>query len=155
MPEYDVSWVIGAITATSPQDAARQCREMLLDPDNIASVFLVQAADGTETEVDVLALSADNPDSVKLPEAGASGDRPVSDAVAWLRQRVRDSLSAAWDDVPVGVGAAVIHGLSASDAAGVLRRWLREDVPGDEPATASVENARIAAEGRAVTRERD
>jgi hypothetical protein len=37
MPEHHVTWEIDGIEADSREDAARQCREMLLDPANTAS----------------------------------------------------------------------------------------------------------------------
>jgi hypothetical protein len=46
MPTYHVTWEIDGIDADSPEDAARQCREMLLDPANTARVFQVEDVDG-------------------------------------------------------------------------------------------------------------
>ncbi len=40
MSEYLVKWEM-SFEATSPEGAARQARQILLDPDNIASVFTV------------------------------------------------------------------------------------------------------------------
>jgi hypothetical protein len=55
MPEYHVTWEIDGIDADSPEDAARQCREMLLDPSNTASIFYVEDAEGgNAVEVDTL-----------------------------------------------------------------------------------------------------
>lgn len=51
---YHVAWEIDALDAESPADAARQCREMLLDPANIASVFVVTDSAGTKSIIDAL-----------------------------------------------------------------------------------------------------
>lgn len=56
MAEYHVTWEIDGINADSPEDAARQCREMLLDPANTASIFYVEDAEGGNgIEIDALA----------------------------------------------------------------------------------------------------
>jgi hypothetical protein len=54
MPDYHVSWEIDGIDAESPEDAARECREMLLDPANTASIFHVTSDDGDSVEIDTL-----------------------------------------------------------------------------------------------------
>lgn len=54
MPEYNVTWTIDSIDADTPEEAARQCREMLLDPANTASIFIVADERGNEVEIDTL-----------------------------------------------------------------------------------------------------
>ena len=55
MPEYTVAWTI-QLDADSPRDAARQAREIQLDPNSIATFFrvteVVDLMDGTEDEDD-------------------------------------------------------------------------------------------------------
>jgi len=58
MPEHHVTWEIDGIEADSREDAARQCREMLLDPANTASIFYVEDAEGGNgVEIDTLHLA--------------------------------------------------------------------------------------------------
>ena len=54
MPEYLVSWEM-TVEASSPEEAAKEAREILLDPQNIASVFVI---DGVE--IDALEVSNEN-----------------------------------------------------------------------------------------------
>jgi hypothetical protein len=67
MPEYNVSWTIDSVTADSPEEAAQWCRDMLLDPTNIASFFHVTDEEGNDFEIDTLVPA------VKLDEDGLPG----------------------------------------------------------------------------------
>lgn len=55
MKVYSVTWTIDSIDADSPEHAAKICREMLLDPANTASIFIVTDQSGEEVEIDTLA----------------------------------------------------------------------------------------------------
>lgn len=52
MTEYTVTWTID-IDADSPEAAAREALAIQRDPDSWAIRFLVEAPDGTETQIDV------------------------------------------------------------------------------------------------------
>jgi hypothetical protein len=84
MPEYNVSWTIDSVTADSPEEAAQWCRDMLLDPANIASFFHVTDEDGNDFDVDTLVPTADNPDSVRLDSNDIEAVRGARDE--WRRR---------------------------------------------------------------------
>ena len=52
MTEYLVTWRI-ELSANSPEDAARQAREIQLDPDSIAAVFEVEGPDEDSVIIDL------------------------------------------------------------------------------------------------------
>lgn len=51
--EFRVSWEIDAFNATTPREAAEEAREAMRRAHTTATVFTVQAADGTVTAVDL------------------------------------------------------------------------------------------------------
>ena len=51
MKEYKVIWEIEVI-ASSPEHAANLAKEIQLDKENLASVFLIIDSDGNKTTVD-------------------------------------------------------------------------------------------------------
>lgn len=53
---YRVMWEID-IEATSPEDAAQQARAIQLDPESIATIFLV-SGEGAEEEIDTADIGA-------------------------------------------------------------------------------------------------
>ena len=52
MPEYFVTWRI-ELSANSPEDAARQAREIQLDPDSTALVYRVSGPRGEQYAIDL------------------------------------------------------------------------------------------------------
>lgn len=52
MKEYKVIWEIEVI-ASSPEHAANLAKEIQLDKENLASVFLIIDSDGNKTTVDI------------------------------------------------------------------------------------------------------
>jgi hypothetical protein len=50
--EYRVTWIID-IDAESFEEAARLARKIQLDPDSLASYFVVACEDGTTEEIDL------------------------------------------------------------------------------------------------------
>ena len=52
MPEYFVRWSI-ELEADSPEDAARQAREIQLDPDSTALVYRVSGPRGEQYAIDL------------------------------------------------------------------------------------------------------
>lgn len=56
MNEYHVTWEIDSIDAETPEEAARICREMLLDPSCTATIFTVEDIEGgNAVEIDTFA----------------------------------------------------------------------------------------------------
>lgn len=107
MPDYRVSWEID-IVAASPEDAARQAREIQLRPSSIANVFDV--SDGEDiTRVD-------------LEEVGCEGIVEADiDALFQLFTT---------DAVDMGLSAEAKRYLEASAAK--LKRLLNPEVPADD-----------------------
>lgn len=55
MPEYRITWTIDE-WADTPEEAARQARARLLDPDSIADVFEVTVPMGGTEKIDLSEL---------------------------------------------------------------------------------------------------
>ncbi len=60
--EYKVTWEI-EVEADSPDEAARMCRKIQLDPRNIASVFMVE-----DTDTGVVSQIETDPEMKKLDD---------------------------------------------------------------------------------------
>lgn len=63
MPDFAVTWNIDAITADTPENAARQAWQHMRRPDSTANVFDVADEKGAVTRIDLQGLDAHQPEN--------------------------------------------------------------------------------------------